>query len=94
LSENGKEFSEAITGTSSLIKDPVLRASVSLIPLAPVVKALLEGTAKSRIEHYSVINSNAVNNNQRLGTQGITPNLLNGFRPYGKSSVFVTLVMD
>jgi hypothetical protein len=94
LSENAKEFSELIGGSFSLIRDSSLRATVSLLPIAPVVKAVLEGTAKSRIEHYSIINSNAVNTNQRSPTSGINPSLLNGFRPYGKSSVYVTMVMD
>jgi hypothetical protein len=60
----------------------------------PLVKVLLEGTADSRIEHYGVIGSNAVWAGLRVPTNGMDPSLLNGFRPYGKNPVMVSLVID
>jgi hypothetical protein len=62
--------------------------------IAPLVKSLLEGTANSRIEHYSIIGSNAVWTNQKVPTNRSNPPLLNGYRPYGTNSVMVTLVID
>jgi len=58
------------------------------------VKNLLEGTANSKIEHYSIIGSNAVSANQRQPSNATTPSLLNGYRPYGMNSVMVTLVIE
>ena len=62
--------------------------------IAPLVKSLLEGTAKSRIEHYSIIGSNAVWTNQKVPTNRSNPTLLNGFRPYGTNDVMATFVID
>lgn len=76
---------------------PATRATVQALTnagLTPVVQVLLEGTAKSKIEHYSIIGSNAVSANQRIPTNGMSPSLLNGFRPYGTNSVMVSLVID
>lgn len=97
LSSNAKEFSDFISGAIGLIGDSATRATLSSLAsagLAPVVKAILEGTAQSQIEHYSIIGSNAVTANQGVPTNGISPSLLNGYRLYGKSSVAVSLVVD
>ena len=55
---------------------------------------LLEGTAKSKIEHFSLVGSNAVIANQRNPTNGAFPSLIHGFRPYGTNATAVTLVVD
>ncbi|MFN5646693.1 MAG: hypothetical protein ACK458_04170, partial [Sphingobacteriales bacterium] len=97
FSENAKEWSDFLTGAAGLIGDPATRSTIQGLTnagLAPLVKVLLEGTAKSKIEHYSIIGSNAVSANQRIPTNGMTPSLLNGFRPYGTNSVNVSLVID
>jgi hypothetical protein len=97
FSENALEWSNVITAGLGMIGDDATRATVSALAsagLAPLVKALLEGTAKSRIEHYSIIGSNAVWANQRVPTNGTNPSLLNGFRPYGSNDKMVTLVID
>jgi hypothetical protein len=97
FSENALEWSNLLTAAAGLIGDDATRAAVSSLMsagLAPLVKALLEGTAKSRIEHYSIIGSNAVWTNQRIPTNGTNPSLLNGYRPYGTNSVMATLVID
>ena len=95
--KNAKEWSDFLTGAAGLIGDPATRTTIQGLTnagLAPLVKVLLEGTAKSKIEHYSIIGSNAVSANQRIPTNGMTPSLLNGFRPYGTNSVNVSLVID
>ncbi len=97
FSENALEWSGLLTAGVGLIGDPSTRATLSALAsagVAPVVKVLLEGTAKSSIEHYSIIGSNAVWANQRVPTNGMEPSILNGFRPYGKNSVLGTLVVD
>lgn len=95
LSQNAKEFSEFFTAVAAaLIGDSTTRAAVQALPIVPVVKAVLEGTAQSRIEHYSIIGSNAVTANQRIPTNGMNPTTLNGFRPYGTSGVMVNLIVD
>lgn len=97
FSQNALEWSNLLTAGVGLIGDSATRSTVSSFVsagLAPLVKNLLEGTAQSRIEHYSIIGSNAVWANQRVPTNGANPSLLNGFRPYGKNEVMVTLVID
>jgi hypothetical protein len=97
LSQNAKEISNVLTAGAGLIGDSTTRAIVSSLTsagLAPLVKNLLEGTAQSKIEHFSIIGSNAVWANHRIPTNGSNPNLLNGFRPYGKNSVMATMVID
>ena len=97
FSENALEWSNLFTAGVGLIGDDATRATVSSIVsagIAPLVKSLLEGTARSRIEHYSIIGSNAVWANQKIPTNGTSPSLLNGYRPYGTNSVMVTLVID
>lgn len=97
LSSNAKEFSDLLSAGIGLIGDSATRATLSALAgagLAPVVKAVLEGTAQSQIEHYSIIGSNEVTANQGVPTNGIDPSLLRGFRLYGKSSVAVSLVVD
>ncbi|HMP91432.1 MAG TPA: hypothetical protein PKD90_01060 [Phnomibacter sp.] len=97
LSENALEFSKVLTAGLGMIGDSTTRATVSALAsagLAPVVKALLEGTAKSNIEHYSVIGRNAVWTNQREPSNAMIPSLLNGFRPYGTNAVMVTLIIE
>ena len=97
FSSNAKELSEVISSAVSLIGDAALRGQVSTFAsegLAPLVKVLLEGTAKSNIEHFSIIGSNAVWTNQKNPSAGTDPSLLNGFRLYGKNSVNATLVVD
>lgn len=97
FSENSLEWSNLLTAGAGLIGDDATRAAVSSLMsagIAPLVKSLLEGTARSRIEHYSIIGSNAVWANQKIPTNGASPTLLNGYRPYGKNSVMATLVID
>lgn len=97
FSENAATISAVLTGGIGLIGDSATRATLSALAsggLAPLVTAFLEGTAKSKIEHYSIIGSNAVFINQKNPTAGSTPSLLNGFRPYGTNSVMVSLVID
>lgn len=97
LSSNAKEFSDLLSAGIGLIGDSATRATLSALAsagLAPVVKAVLEGTAQSQIEHYSIIGSNEVTANQGVPSFGIDPSLLRGFRLYGKSSVAVSLVVD
>lgn len=97
FSSNAKELSEVIGSAASLIGDSTLRDRVSTFAsagLAPLVKVLLEGTAKSKIEHFSIIGSNAVWLNQKIPSSATDPTLLNGFRLYGKNSVNTTLVID
>jgi len=97
FSSNALEWSNLLTAGVGLIGDSATRATISSLVsagIAPLVKNLLEGTANSRIEHYSIIGSNAVWSNQGNPTNGANPSLLNGFRPYGKNEVMVTLVVD
>ena len=97
FSSNALEWSNLLTAGVGLIGDSATRSTLSSFVsagVAPLVKNLLEGTANSRIEHYSIIGSNAVWANQRVPTNGANPSLLNGFRPYGKNEVMVTLVID
>jgi hypothetical protein len=96
FSSNSKEFSGAIAGAMSLIGSPSTKALIAAIPLAPVIKAVLEGSSVSRIEHYSIIGSDEVFQNQMMGTAAFDypGGLFRGYRPYGNSSVFVTLVVD
>ena len=97
FSENALEWSNLFTAGVGLIGDDATRATVSSIMsagIAPLVKSLLEGTAKSRIEHYSIIGSNAVWTNQKVPTNRSNPTLLNGFRPYGTNDVMATFVID
>lgn len=97
FSSNAKEWSGLVSGAANLIKDSALRAQVSAFTsagLAPLIKVLLEGTAQSKIEHYSIIGSNAVWTNQKNPSAGTDPSLLNGYRLYGKNSVNATLVVD
>ncbi len=97
FSENAAEWSNLLTAGVGLIGDSATRTTLSSLAsagVAPLVKALLEGTAKSRIEHFSIIGSNAVWANQKVPTAGMTPSLLNGYRPYGTNNVMATLVID
>jgi hypothetical protein len=97
FSENALEWSQLLAQGANLVGDSTNREQINNFAnqgLAPLVKVLLEGTAKSKIEHYSIIGSNAVWANQRVPTNGTYPPLLNGFRPYGKNEVMATLVID
>jgi hypothetical protein len=97
FSENANTISNVLIGGIGLIGDSATRETLSSLAsagLAPLVTALLEGTAKSKIEDYSFIGSNAVTANQKVPTAGMTPSLLNGFRPYGTNSVMISLVID
>lgn len=97
FSQNSLEWSNLLTAGAGLIGDSSTRASISSFVssgLAPIVKNLLEGSAQSRIEHYSILGSNAVWGNQGVPTNGANPSLLNNYRPYGKNEVMVTLVID
>lgn len=97
LASNAKEWSGILAAGAGLIGDSVIRAAVSSLAsagLAPLIKSLLEGTAESKIEHYSIIGSNAVYNNQGIPSNGMNPSSLNGYRPYGTNDVMVTLVVD
>lgn len=97
FSQNALEWSNLLTAGVGMIGDSATRATVSSLVsggVAPLVKALLEGTAESRIEHYSIIGSNAVWANQKIPTNGTKPKLLNGYRPYGSNETMVTLVID
>jgi len=94
---NAAEWAGLLTAGAGLIGDSATRATVSSLVsagLTPLVKSLLEGKNSSRIEHYSIIGSNAVWANQKLPTNGTNPTLLNGYRPYGKNEVMATLVID
>lgn len=97
LSSNAKEWSGLLSSAASLIGDSATRAQVSAFVsagLAPLVKVLLEGTAQSQIEHYSIIGSNEVWTNQRVPSAATNPSLLNGYRLYGTNDVNTTLVID
>jgi hypothetical protein len=94
LSSHSKEFSEVIANAANLIADSTIRANVLALGIAPMIQAILEGTAQSQIEYYGIVGSNAVVANQGVPTNGIDPHLLNGFRLYGKSSVCASLVVD
>jgi hypothetical protein len=97
FSRNALEWSNLLTAGVGLVGDSATRSTLSSLAssgVAPLVKVLLEGTADSRIEHYGIIGSNAVWAGLRVPTNGMDPSLLNGFRPYGKNSVMVTLVID
>lgn len=97
ISTNAKEWSELLVAGINLIGDSATRATVSTIMsggVAPLVKNLLEGTANSRIEHYSIIGSNAVAATQNYRSIAMTPTMINGFRPYGKNDVCITLVLE
>ena len=97
FSRNAAEWSNLLTAGVGLVGDSATRSTLSSLAstgVAPLVKVLLEGTADSRIEHYGVIGSNAVWAGLRVPTNGMDPSLLNGFRPYGKNPVMVSLVID
>lgn len=97
FSTNSKEWSQLLSASSNLISDSTQKAQINALisqGITPIVQVLLEGSAQSKIEHYSIIGSNAVWNNQRVPTNGMTPSLLNGYRPYGTNSVNVTLTVD
>jgi hypothetical protein len=97
FSSNAKEWSQLLSASSNLVSDSTQRSQINALMsqgLTPVVQVLLEGTAQSKIEHYSIIGSNAVWNNQKIPTNGMLPSLLNGYRPYGTNSVNVTLTVD
>lgn len=92
--KGASEFSTVIANGLGLIGSPAVKAAVAALNLAPAIKVVFDG--KSRIEYYGLIGSNEVYQNQRLGTAAFDyPNgLFREFRPYGNSSVLVTLVVD
>lgn len=96
FSAGAKEFSDGAGAALGLIGNEVTKAAISAIPLAPIIKVVLEGSSISRIEHYSILGASEVYQNQRIGTAASNyPNgLFREFRAYGNSSVFVTLVID
>jgi len=97
FSSNSLQWSNLLTAGVGLVSDSATRSTLSSLVssgIAPLVKNLLEGTANSKIEHYSIIGSNAVSANQRQSSNATTPSLLNGYRPYGMNSVMVTLVIE
>lgn len=95
LSSHAKEFSEGFSAlvASALIKDKTTRDAVKTF-LTAILKATLEGTADSKIEHYSIIGSTEVFTNQQTPSAGTIPTLLNGHRIYGTNDVNVTFVID
>lgn len=94
LSQNATEISNFFAGAAGLIGNPATRATISALGVAPLVKVILEGTAQSKVEHFSIVGSQAVISNQRNPTNGAFPSLINGFRPYGTNAVATTLVVD
>lgn len=96
FSSGAKEFSDGAAAALGLIGNEATKAAIAAVPLAPIIKVVLEGSSISRIEHYSILGSNEVYQNQRIGTAASNyPNgLFREFRAYGSSSVFVTLVID
>ncbi len=97
FSENKAQWTGVLSAAVLLIPDPATKLAASALlnnGLAPLVTAWLEGTAKSKIEHYSILGSDAVWANQRIPTAGSSPSLLNGFRPYGTNNAMITLVID
>lgn len=96
-SSNAAKWTGALSAAVQLIPDPATKLAATTLlnnGLAPLVTALLEGTANSRIEHYSILSSDAVWANQRIPTAGANPSLLNGFRPYGTNNAMISLVID
>lgn len=97
FSDNAAKWTGALSAAVLLIPDPATKIAATALlnnGLAPLVTAWLEGTAKSKIEHYSILGSEAVSANQRIPTAGSSPSLLNGFRPYGTNNAMISLVID
>jgi hypothetical protein len=97
FSSNAAKWTGALSAAVLLIPDPATKLAATALlnnGLAPLVTAWLEGTAKSKIEHYSILGSEAVSANQRIPTAGSSPSLLNGFRPYGTNNAMISLVID